>query len=395
VPSADGAASDAASGAGTAGGDGITAGHSNPSGGGRADRPPVRVVPSTSALQPGAELSEVLAAEGVDAWLRLVDPWLRLIDAERADNPGAAVTVATHRMIVDDDGALHPAGADSTSPEVDRDRLVRRGVFWLAVRAAPLAPPERWAPARTVGDLMRELGTIAGLAPDGSWIEQTIVDETDLLSRAATGPRAGDRRLVGLESGIRGQVSERLTDLPLGEGLVDRAARLSAELAAARGAARKARAAAQAARADARAARDRAHTARAHIETARARAADARARAQAAAGQAATARAQAAAARQAAATARASTTAARSRAARARARAAAAEADLAATRRRLARSEAERSRLERQIAVRAVRRGRQIAARLAPVGSRRRRMAARLLPVGTRRRRWLDRVRGR
>lgn len=180
-----------------------------------------RIVESVQPFRPGSDLTEILAAGGIDAWRGLVDDWLRLLDAALADDPESAIDVVPHNLVVGDDGDVHVIDVELSFPPISRDRLIRRGVFYLAERVAPLAPPERWAPARTVGDVMRALGEPAGLPADGSWIEQTVVEEAELQRNVPAGAPVDetqqDEWRKNFESWLRRPVTIRLADLPLGD----------------------------------------------------------------------------------------------------------------------------------------------------------------------------------
>lgn len=203
-----------------------------------------RIIESVLPFESGTDLGAVLAEGGIDAWRPLAVEWLRLLDEALATHPETAVDVVPHNLIVDDSGDVHVIDVELCCPPVSREQLIRRGVFWLAERCAPLAPVQRWAPARTVGDLMRLLGEPVGLPADGSWIEQAITEELDLLVNILIGTDDTNResRTHSLESWLRGRITPRLADLPLGERLPERAA--AAEKAAS--SARKAAATAQA-----------------------------------------------------------------------------------------------------------------------------------------------------
>lgn len=196
-----------------------------------------RIIESVHPFQEGTDLTALLATEGVDAWRPLVADWLRLVDEAFANNPETAVDVVPHNLIIDDSGKVHGIDVELSCPDVNREQLIRRGVFWLADRCAPLAPMKQWAPARTVGDLMAILGEPVGLPADGSWIEQAVAEELGLLVNVLSGPDIDENEKwrQDLEKWLRGRVARKLADLPLGTRLPERAA-----------AARKAASAAQA-----------------------------------------------------------------------------------------------------------------------------------------------------
>lgn len=219
-----------------------------------------RIVESVSPFQSGADLSTLVAEGGIDVWRGFVDGWLRLVDAALAERPETAIDVVPHNLIVDDDGELHVIDIELSFPPVSREQLIRRGVFWLAERCAPLAPTQQWAPARTVGDMMRALGEPVGLPADGSWIEQALTEELDLLVNVLSSPpdiTKHDKWRAGRESWLRGRVRQQLADLPLGKRLPERAAAAEASASTARKAASTAQTQAATAEKDLAAARGR------------------------------------------------------------------------------------------------------------------------------------------
>lgn len=184
----------------------------------------VRATASDIEFRAGTDLTEVVARDGAPAFGRHVAEWLSLLDAGLATDPGSAVDLIPHNMVVDDQGRLTAIDVELIDSSVTRDRVVRRGVFWLAVRATPLAVPERWDGAATVRDVMCQLGDLAGLAGD-AWIDQAIAEEAAFLARVRPGPPR-DRDLLEwtqeIEVRLRGYADRRLTDQPLGERLPDR-----------------------------------------------------------------------------------------------------------------------------------------------------------------------------
>ena len=197
----------------------------------------LRVVPSDAAYEPGLDLSVQVAIEGAAAFAGFVAPWLELLDAALTADPDTAIDVVPHNLVLDDGGKLHVIDVELADTGVTRERVIRRGIFWLADRAAPLAPPQRWEPCATVGDLMRELGRAAGLPADGSWLPAAIADEVDLLARVRPGPPAGlsdDEWRAQLTERTTRRTERKLADLPFGDRLPERLRQAQANLKTAR-----------------------------------------------------------------------------------------------------------------------------------------------------------------
>ena len=217
----------------------------------------VRALESDAPYVEGTDLPVVIADGGLDVAGRLLADWLTVLDA--AADPASLLDLAPHNMVVGADGRLHVIDVEFAAEDVGRDQVIRRGIFWLADRMTPLAPPERWEPCRTVGDVMRVLGGHVGLPEDGSWIEQAIDEEAELITRLRPGPPAGKDDAGWLEeitARMHRYVERPLERQPLGLRLPEQARRARENAQAARAAARDTREKLRAARAEVRAAQE-------------------------------------------------------------------------------------------------------------------------------------------
>ena len=61
------------------------------------------------------------------------------------------------------DNEFHRAGS--------MDRVVERGLFWLAVHLTPDTPPESWLPAQPVSDMVDYLAALAEVVIDHEAID--------------------------------------------------------------------------------------------------------------------------------------------------------------------------------------------------------------------------------
>ncbi len=180
----------------------------------------VRVLDSEVPFQPGTDLITVLADGGLAALAELAGQWQARVEAALAEHPDQAIDVVPHNMIVDPEGRVHVIDVELAGAPASRDRLLRRGAFWLADRATRLAVPGRFQPARTVADVMRQVGSLVGLPTDGSWIEDTIGEEAGFLTTVRPGPPPGldpEGWRSRIESGLRDRARRELDALPLGE----------------------------------------------------------------------------------------------------------------------------------------------------------------------------------
>lgn len=200
-------------------------------------RSAVRVVDSETAFEAGTDLTEVIAEQGIDAFATFAPQWLDLLDDALETDAAAAIDVVPHNLIVTGEGTLRVIDVELTDAGVTRERVVRHGVFWLAVRATELAVPERWQPAATVGEVMTALGRFAGLPADGSWLEEAVADEVGFLAAVRPGPPVGTDAQAwraDIEKRVRGYANRRLASLPFGTRLPDTARQASADLKSAK-----------------------------------------------------------------------------------------------------------------------------------------------------------------
>jgi SAM-dependent methyltransferase len=230
----------------------------------RATTSTVRALESDLPYVEGTDLPAVIAGGGLGVAGPLLAEWLRLLDTAADENPASLLDFAPHNMVVGTDGRLHVIDLEFAADDVGRDQALRRGIFWLGHRMTPLAPPERWNPCQTVGDVMRALGADVGLPPDGSWLEQAIEEEATLITRLRPGPPAGKdaaQWLDEIRTRLHRHVDRPLERHPLGLRLPDQARRARENAQAARAQVRTLREELRAARAAARAAQDQARRA--------------------------------------------------------------------------------------------------------------------------------------
>ena len=182
----------------------------------------VRLVESVSDFETGRDLLDVVADGGLAAAEPLIAQWLGLLRTASDGEQHIPMDLVPHNLIVDEEGGVHVIDVELVDDRMDSDAVVRRGIFWLAERVTRAAPPTRWAPHRTVGEVMAALGALAGLPDDGSWIEQAIVEEVEVAVNVRPGPPTGTTMRqwrTELESDFRKVGARRLTGLPLGERL--------------------------------------------------------------------------------------------------------------------------------------------------------------------------------
>jgi SAM-dependent methyltransferase len=199
------------------------------------DRPmdgPVQVRSSTTPFRPGTDLPHVIADVGVEGAAPYLRQWLELLDAALERGDDSALDIVPHNLVLAADGAVHPIDEELVVPGRTREQIVRRGIYLLAKEATSASPMSRWAPHTTVGEVMVALGELVGLPSDGSWLDVHVADESELQTHVRRGRPADasdEQWLETIKKGMRSAIAKPLADLPLGERLPARHARLTKE----------------------------------------------------------------------------------------------------------------------------------------------------------------------
>ncbi len=175
---------------------------------------------SATAFEAGTDLTEVIAEQGVEAFATFAPQWLDLLDDALKADAASAIDVVPHNLIVTDDGTLRVIDVELTDAGVTRERVVRHGVFWLAVR------PRRW-PCRALAPgrngrrrrcAPRQLRRSAG----GRVVARAGGRRRGRFPRRrAPGPPVGrdaDAWRAEIEKRVRGYANRRLVSLPFGTG---------------------------------------------------------------------------------------------------------------------------------------------------------------------------------
>ena len=176
----------------------------------------------------------MVAAGGVAAFGEFADRWLAMLRETLEQAPGSAIDLVPHNLVVDDDGRPYPIDHEFDGWPLPFEQIVRRGIYQLAVRVTPLAPPERWAPAQTVGEVMIALGRLVGLAGDGSWVEQFLDEEIALRAAVDPTPLDAEQWHTATREWLQTTLARRLENQALGERTYDRIATVRKNLGEAR-----------------------------------------------------------------------------------------------------------------------------------------------------------------
>ncbi|SOD71855.1 methyltransferase family protein [Jatrophihabitans sp. GAS493] len=179
-------------------------------------------------LPPDGELTSARFVPGED----FVDAFLASPDSERAalmqewgaivDNYAGrgelSMDIVPHNLIRGLDGALHVIDIVFESIPVTAQQVLARGVYWLANRLANETAADRWPGAQSIRDLASWLGSLVGLAADGSWLETFYVEEVEIQARFGYPPagQGEDAWRASLAARLRSWGERSLTEMTLG-----------------------------------------------------------------------------------------------------------------------------------------------------------------------------------
>ena len=159
----------------------------------------------------------------------LMAQWLALIPEDAESSPD----VVPHNLVIGPDGRLRSIDVELLGA-VSREQVVRRGVYWMAHHLAQISPAERWPDIATVRELAVQLGPLAGLPEDGSWLDTAMEEELEVQLEVQNGPQLGmddDEWRAWFVDVMQRNTDRQLIDLPLGVRLPARAKQLELELA--------------------------------------------------------------------------------------------------------------------------------------------------------------------
>jgi SAM-dependent methyltransferase len=184
---------------------------------------------------PSRDAVDVIVQDGLAAARPILTRWIEFLDQACVDGQ-VQLDLVPHNLVIED-GSDEIRIIDTEFDDwlLPREQVVRRGIFELARRVVNGAPPGRWAAHRTIGGLMRELGTTVGLPADGSWLQTAAREEAALQARIRPGPPAGmplERWVEQLQQASLSRLRRRLESVdPDGPGIMARAVRRGGRVA--------------------------------------------------------------------------------------------------------------------------------------------------------------------
>jgi SAM-dependent methyltransferase len=146
----------------------------------------------------------------------LLRRWLDLVESS-TDGDTLALDAIPTNVIVTEDGTLKLI--DSEFHDIGSiERVIRRGLFWMAVHVARNTPPEMWSPARTIGDLMHQIAALAAVEVNVRDVDGLLEQEAGFQVTVSTHYLGPDAR-AGAEGHLRGIFDCDIWDVPLGRRL--------------------------------------------------------------------------------------------------------------------------------------------------------------------------------
>jgi GT2 family glycosyltransferase/2-polyprenyl-3-methyl-5-hydroxy-6-metoxy-1,4-benzoquinol methylase len=167
----------------------------------------------------------------------LLRRWRDALAAVVADAVTAPLDFVPNNVVVGDDGSLAPIDQEWAGRGWSFDRVLRRGVLWLAAHTARRTPPTRWPEVSDTRALARMFGASVGLDAAGTWVDVAISEEADFLAEIGipVGAEGREDAVRRIAADLTTMVDEPLADLPLGERLPELFTRVRGYLAEAEG----------------------------------------------------------------------------------------------------------------------------------------------------------------
>jgi SAM-dependent methyltransferase len=144
---------------------------------------PLRHLSSVEDYVHGTGFLDAFVRDDFADSIRLLVRWAELVRSTAVRGSSALWDFVPHNMIVREDGELVAIDQEWELEGADAEVILRRGIYWLAVRIVKTAPREIEHFAGTTRDLMLVLGPVVGLDPTGLWIEDFLGEEAVMSSR--------------------------------------------------------------------------------------------------------------------------------------------------------------------------------------------------------------------
>lgn len=178
--------------------------------------PMIRDGVTTWRYVPGRSFLQDFADSGEDGRRSLLERWIALVHEATRDDIVPMDAIPTN-VIVTDSGDL--TLIDSEFHDVgSADRVILRGLFWLAVHSARTTPPERWGPAQTIGEVFGQIAALAGIEVTDDALDRLIDGEAS-FQVAVTTQHLGPQAHTLAETALRRICDTNVWDTSLGRRL--------------------------------------------------------------------------------------------------------------------------------------------------------------------------------
>lgn len=162
----------------------------------------------------GTSFLEAYASRDEPGRRALLRSWLDLV----ATTDGDVVSldaIPTNLIVSGDEVELIDSEFHDRAPV---ERVIHRGLFWLAVHLARSTNPERWAPAGTIGQLMQQLAELAQVPVDDEAVEAFLASEGAFQIALSTHYLGADAS-TDARTHLRKIYDTDIWDVPLGRRL--------------------------------------------------------------------------------------------------------------------------------------------------------------------------------
>lgn len=129
---------------------------------------------------PGRNFIDVLIqCESDEEVAAILQRWVAMVSETTTAASAGSLDLGPNNLLVTGQGELVAIDQEWWHEDAGPAELIERGILWLAVHIAYLAPPDRWG-VNTIGDLARELGRYVGLDGEGEWLQRAVRFEAAL-----------------------------------------------------------------------------------------------------------------------------------------------------------------------------------------------------------------------
>lgn len=178
--------------------------------------PMIRDGVTTWSYVAGRSFLDDFAEADADGRRSLLRRWTSLVQQATRDEIVPMDAIPTN-VIVTDAGELTLIDSEFHDLGV-ADRVILRGLFWLAVHSARTTPPERWAPAQTIGEVFGQVAALVGVEVTDDVLARLIESEAS-FQVAVTTQHLGPQAQALAEAALRRICETNVWDTSLGRRL--------------------------------------------------------------------------------------------------------------------------------------------------------------------------------